>query len=211
MITIQRKIAISIALLNKLVERAEKLQTNRAELENCKFIEAVLIQNWIRMVKTNAHRRKRQKANLRDHVRRGVSSSLLQQDQIVHTRLQNTTSNTETVPEIQPASSQLRLWALKHNITRNALSDLLKILIAFGMTWLPADSRTLLETPQNITTVNIANGQLWYNGIEKNLRRIFEKLNKNVTLLLNFNVDGIPIFKSAKKEFWPILANMHSM
>lgn len=168
-----------------------------------------------KMVKTIS--RKRIKANLRDSVRRGVRLRLLQQEQTIQRNLQNKKQNPEngsvSEPEsldTEPASTQLRLWALKHNITRNALSELLTILISFGMTFLPSDPRTLLQTPKHITSVNIANGQLWYNGIENNLRKIFSKLDRNLELVLNFNVDGIPLFDSAKKEFWPILANIHS-
>lgn len=160
------------------------------------------------MAKTNS--RKRFRANQRDRVRRGIKSNLLEQERRIQNGLHNTKQNLEKSPDIEPASIKLRLWALKHNITRNALSDLLTILISFGMNWLPSDPRTLLETPQHITSVKLANGQLWYKGIEQNLRIIFSKLDRNLELQLNFNVDGIPLFNSAKKEFWPILANIHS-
>lgn len=100
---------------------------------------------------------------------------------------------------------------LQHNITRNALCDLLKILISFGLTWLPSDARTLLETPRNVEIIDAANGKLWYSGLENNLRKIFRTLSNDIELILNFNVDGIPLYNSAKKEFWPILTNAHSM
>lgn len=79
------------------------------------------------------------------------------------------------------------------------------------MTYLPSDARTVMRTPKNIEIVEKANGKLWYNGIRINLQKIFEFVNKDIQIQLNFNVDGIPLYNSSKKEFWPILANIHSM
>lgn len=60
------------------------------------------------------------------------------------------------------SNEQLRRWALKYNISKRAVSDLLKLLISFGLIWLPKDSRTLLSTPRNIEMTNLTNGKLWY-------------------------------------------------
>lgn len=156
---------------------------------------------------------RRYKANLRDKVRRGVRSNLLQQEKFVNNRMQNSRLDMSSMNDescnVESGCEKLRIWAVNNNITRNALSELLKILISFGLTWLPADSRTLLETPNHTNVVSLANGHMWYNSIEKNIRLIFAKLKRSFELLLNVNVDGIPIFKSSKKQFWPILANFH--
>lgn len=64
--------------------------------------------------------------------------------------------------EIIGSEERLRNWALKYNISKRAVSDLLKILIALGMSWLPKDSRTLLSTPRQIHMTNLTNGKLWY-------------------------------------------------
>lgn len=60
------------------------------------------------------------------------------------------------------ASERLRRWALEYNISKRAVSALLKILIALGLTWLPKDSRTLFSTPRYIEMQNLTNGKLWY-------------------------------------------------
>lgn len=83
-------------------------------------------------------------------------------------------------------------------------------MISFGLNWLPADARTLLETPTKVQIVDLANGKVWYSGLEKNFREIFSKLSENMQLILNFNVDGLPLHNSSKDEFWPILGNFHS-
>lgn len=53
-------------------------------------------------------------------------------------------------------------------------------------------------------------GQFWYNGLGKNLKTVFQSLNKNMSIALMFNVDGLPLFGSSKKCFWPILAAVYS-
>lgn len=146
---------------------------------------------------------------------RHISKSLRKQELEIHQRVQNSRNvqnSQRDVPKDQqlPVDMKFRLWAIKHNITRIAMSELLKILISIGLNYLPTDPRTLLETPQNIELKDLANGKVWYCGIANNLRRIFSTLNESINVSLNFNIDGIPLFNSAKHEFWPILANIHS-
>lgn len=75
--------------------------------------------------------------------------------------------NHSSVPEHQDENfgirEKLRTWALEYNVTRRALNALLKILILYGMSTLPNDSRTLLSTPRTIEMIPFANGQFWYN------------------------------------------------
>lgn len=100
----------------------------------------------------------------------------------------------------------LRTWALEYHLTQRAVSSLLKILKSFGMHFLPKDCRTLMRTPQMIQIENTAGGQLWYNGIRNAFGTIFSKLNSNLTIEMNINSDGLPLFKSSPIELWPILA-----
>lgn len=60
------------------------------------------------------------------------------------------------------ANEQLIRWALKYNVAKHAVSELLKILISLGMNWLPKDSRTLLSTPRYVELKNLTNGKIWY-------------------------------------------------
>lgn len=146
---------------------------------------------------------------------RQISNSLRNQVHVVNRVMQNS-RNVENIlqdgSEVQQHSAEmrLRLWAVKNNISRIAMGELLKILISIGLTYLPCDPRTILKTPQNIQLLNQANGQVWYCGIGNNLRRIFSTLKEEISVSLNFNIDGIPLYNSAKHEFWPILANIHS-
>lgn len=121
-------------------------------------------------------------------------------------------TNFESKPQDDASDSllqKLREWAISHRITARAINDLLKILICCGFSWLPADYRAFLDTPRNVQLSSVANGQFWYNGIAKNLEHIFSNLDRDLNISLNFNVDGLPLFKSSKKAFWPILASIH--
>lgn len=106
-------------------------------------------------------------------------------------------------------SNDLRTWAIKTNITKRTLTSLLKILHNFGIKSLPKDSRTLLETPRNVQIVEQAGGKYWHNGLENCLVEVFSKLTSNLCVELNFNIDGLPLFKSSPLVFWPILVNVH--
>lgn len=79
-----------------------------------------------------------------------------------------------------------------------------------GLSGLPNDYRALLNTPRSVKITSVGDGDFWYNGIEKNLRSVFSNLNKDMSIALTFNVDGLPLFKSSQRSFWPILASVHS-
>lgn len=165
---------------------------------------------------------KKESSRIRVRRHRKIASKMSDQENVVQRNLRHkhqsrdsgtvdpnsgTVNNERDQPSLE---IKLRLWAIKNNITRNALCDLLKILISVGLNWLPLDARTLLQTPQNITLNDVGGGKLWYHGIQSNLRNIYKDLNRDLELILNFNSDGIPLHKSSRKEFWPILANLHS-
>ncbi len=98
--------------------------------------------------------------------------------------------------------------AIKYGLTRNCINDLL----AFGRKFigedLPKDSRTLKGTPRSIPVQKKAGGDYLYRGLKKG---ILDKLKTykfdGEYITLKLNVDGLPLFKSSSKEFWPILAS----
>lgn len=101
--------------------------------------------------------------------------------------------------------TKLKCWATNHHISARAISDLLKILIFAGFTFLPKDSRTFMKTPSNVPIKVLSNGKMWYNGIEKCLKNVLSNISRDVCITLDFNFDGIPVFKSSNLQFWPIL------
>ena len=110
---------------------------------------------------------------------------------------------------------KLAEWAVSHNVTHSALGSLLGILKQHHVN-LPADPRTLLKTPQAYNIKQIVGvqgqvGQYCHFGIASGINNLLS-LNtvgldafSNNKLELQFNFDGLPLFKSSCLEFWPIL------
>lgn len=106
---------------------------------------------------------------------------------------------------------ELQEWVNSQRISKRAVDSLLAILNSHGIKSLPKNHRTLLQTPVNIEINEISGGHLWYNGLETNLRLIFCSLDRDISISLNFNIDGLPLYNSSKISFWPILSSIHGM
>ncbi|XP_036142749.1 uncharacterized protein LOC105834125 isoform X1 [Monomorium pharaonis] len=109
----------------------------------------------------------------------------------------------------------LQTWSVENNITHVALTKLLKGLRVNGHTNLPSDARTLLETPTTtaITTINNSSSTFFYHGLQKALKdhlRNNKPLNKSLDNLItiNLSIDGLPLSKSSKSQFWPLLGQI---
>lgn len=111
---------------------------------------------------------------------------------------------------IKTLEFKLRKWAI-NNITLLALSELLKILIGNGHNSLPKDARTILKTPGRVEVSKMGSGQYWYGGMRKKLLEICRKQICPNVLELNFHIDGTPIYKSSKSEFWPVQCDLNGM
>lgn len=123
----------------------------------------------------------------------------------------------ELVPDVNNTEdiflkSELQQWALNYKVNHNAVTSLLKILQNKVKYCLPTSSRTLLKTPRSISIDKIDGGFMWYHGIKQCLRQsILAKWQRNQTFKVNFNMDGLPIYKSTVAEFWPIFMNVADM
>lgn len=109
----------------------------------------------------------------------------------------------------------IKNWALKHNITHMALSELFKWFATKpNIVNFPLDSRTFLKTPRMKLIRSMGSGEFFYfgilNGVLKKLKgSVGEHEVNNVSLVyLDFNIDGLPLHKSVKRDFWPILAKI---
>lgn len=116
----------------------------------------------------------------------------------------------ETVLVVSLLIIQLRQWVAEFNISMRALGALLRILKALCFTSLPTDARTVMRTPRSVKITKIENrAEYWHQGVDVCLRNNFADLSKDTTISVNINVDGLPLFDSATKCFWPILMNIH--
>uniref|UniRef100_A0A2S2NV11 Transposase domain-containing protein n=1 Tax=Schizaphis graminum TaxID=13262 RepID=A0A2S2NV11_SCHGA len=106
----------------------------------------------------------------------------------------------------------LRVWAVKHNITASALSELLvglKKNIGNLSDILPSDSRTLLKTSIVFEKKTVEPGHYIHFGLEIQLKRLISSYDCNVhELYLLINIDGLPLFKSSPGQAIPILVSI---
>uniref|UniRef100_A0A182PX78 Transposase domain-containing protein n=1 Tax=Anopheles epiroticus TaxID=199890 RepID=A0A182PX78_9DIPT len=108
-----------------------------------------------------------------------------------------------------PADELIRNWALKTYQSHQALNGLLEILRKLGHQ-LPKDARTLLRTKQcGKEIVSISGGEFWFPGIRATLKNNFRDIQPRVSSFsLNISVDGLPLHKSTRKQFWSILISI---
>lgn len=105
----------------------------------------------------------------------------------------------------------IRKWAVEFNIPLIALNGLLYILKSHKcFNSLPKDSRTLMHT---IPAINhsylhiVEPGTYYHFGITNGiLQNIPKSLSDGSHINIVIGVDGLPLFKSSPKQFWPILA-----
>ena len=97
-------------------------------------------------------------------------------------------------------------WALEENIHHSSLTKLLSLLRHYHP-HLPKDARTILKTPRFFPVIQMGNGEFFYIGVRMRLEKRAEKGVKPGTQVISIltNIDGLPIHKSTKKQFWPIL------
>ena len=102
-----------------------------------------------------------------------------------------------------------------HDLTVSATKDLLSIFKKAGVTGLPPDRRKLLKTPRSVVDViDRCGGSFKYFGLQSGLVN-FLKQNPDIArvqeqLNICVNVDGMPLHKSSKSQFWPILCKVGS-
>jgi len=102
--------------------------------------------------------------------------------------------------------SELRHWSLKNNITHQATTELLKIIGQHAcFSKIPQDARTLLATPTGCNVKLLPPGEYISFDWTTTLAKILEKLDYSPVCKLQINIDGIPIYRSSNKQFWPIL------
>ncbi|CAI6370651.1 unnamed protein product [Macrosiphum euphorbiae] len=105
----------------------------------------------------------------------------------------------------------IRKWAVEFNIPLIALNSLLCILKSHKcFNSLPKDSRTLMHTIPAIdhSRLHIVEPGTYYHfGITNGILQNIQKSPSDSGLIdIIVGVDGLPLFKSSPKQFWPILA-----
>ncbi|XP_035716186.1 uncharacterized protein LOC118439195 isoform X1 [Folsomia candida] len=118
----------------------------------------------------------------------------------------------EGVSDIESESlcEAFRDWSLNHNITHIATKDLLSIINEKCGVTIPRDSRTLLGTPTSTKIREMGQGQFHYFGIKSILQKcISSGCISESDLSISLGIDGLPISKSGRSQFWPIICKIH--
>lgn len=114
-------------------------------------------------------------------------------------------SHSEEVTGEESMSDKLREWAVGNQVTLVAIKDMLQILKP-SFPDLPVDPKTLLRTGKRVAVEKMGDGEYYNFGLKTSLSlRIRSLAIKPSKILLNFNVDDIPIFKSSTGKLTPIL------
>lgn len=105
---------------------------------------------------------------------------------------------------------ELAEWVSEAKVTRRDCGKLLTLLRNHGCD-LPKDRRTLLKTPRSVATEDRCGGKYVYFGMKKALHEVvLHTPNTTDHLSVKVNVDGIPLYKSASTQFWPLLITVNS-
>ncbi|XP_050066370.1 uncharacterized protein LOC126555495 [Aphis gossypii] len=109
----------------------------------------------------------------------------------------------------QDIVKRFRKWAVDFNVSHRCANEMLSILCSTGLK-LPKDVRTILgQHKTNHLIVEIENGSYLdlgiVNMIKPHLIKQIKCIPDNITIKLSFNIDGLPLAKSSKTQFWPIL------
>lgn len=105
-------------------------------------------------------------------------------------------------------SNSLACWTTKHSISDSAMKELLQLLRPY-IPNLPSDPRTLKKTPNDVRSVVMGGGSYIHYGLRDSLTD-FMLQNSDIpeNIVLHFNIDGLPLFKSSRFQLWPILCNV---
>ena len=125
---------------------------------------------------------------------------------------QNVFNSSSDEEEPQSLRNRLSEWAVTSNVTNSSLGKLLKVL-RIEHPNLPKDPRSIRGIHKNVELTSVAGGQYYHfglkNGITLKLSLLAqlqpEELEQLSTVELQFNIDGLPLYRSSPGEFWPIL------
>ena len=118
------------------------------------------------------------------------------------------TERSENASSKSDLAAELKHWALIYNVRANALTDLLKLLQKFNITNkdMPIDSRTLLNTRRNIEKMKLSDdSEIHHFGLRNGIISCLSGISVPDEVAVTINIDGLPLFKSSRINFWPIL------
>lgn len=121
------------------------------------------------------------------------------------------------VAEDEPQEiKDLRLMAVTRGMEQKTVDEMLKILRRRLLTELPKSAKTFLGTSsanydiKEMLDSDGTNGEFVYFSVEEGLKKCIDpQVHKKTTIFVQFNVNGISVFKSAEKGFWVLSGKVH--
>lgn len=102
---------------------------------------------------------------------------------------------------------KLKKWCIKYNPGRYCVDSLLKILNEENLE-VPTCFKSLLNYSDKIIERTVAPGKYWHYGIKNQIKKISDLFNEFDEVIVDINVDGLPLFKSSNLSLWPILGKV---
>ena len=103
-------------------------------------------------------------------------------------------------------------WAAQSQIPHSKLKGLLSVLRQYHP-HLPKDPRTLLQTTTAYNISAIGGGEYYHFGLACVINKLPQlvQVDRDISRIsFQVNIDGLPLYKSSKKQFWPILGRVVS-
>ena len=121
--------------------------------------------------------------------------------------------NSEAEVEESTVKEDVARFVCNHSLSMTATKKLLSIFKKAGVTNLPTDRRSLLKTPRSVPgVIEKCGGSFKYFGLESGIIDFLKEHPRFAMeiddLALSVSVDGLPLHKSTKSQFWPILCRV---
>ena len=103
-------------------------------------------------------------------------------------------------------------WAADSQIPHSKLKGLLSVLHHYHP-HLPKDPRTLLQTTTSYKILDFGDGEYYHFGLASSINKLvqFQGVDRDIDgIQIQVNIDGLPLYKSSKAQFWPILGRVVS-
>ena len=105
----------------------------------------------------------------------------------------------------------LAAFAVKWKLSRDACNELFSVLKTHGIKGLPTDCRCAKNSLRRVSEVRGMDGGSYYHfGVRSEVTRNLSLLTLNAgeEIQLQFNVDGLPMYRSSPVDLWPILCRV---
>lgn len=106
-----------------------------------------------------------------------------------------------------PLRQKIKEWFIKNKPTRTTADDMLTILKEEGLD-VPKCIKTLVPNKEKIIIKKISPGFYSHFGIEKQIKALGHLISNVEEIIVDINIDGIPLFNSSRVQLYPILVNI---